>query len=157
MTEQNNPRVRATYRSTTHSIGVRVNSQQVANIPVAHLVALGALDDGNDLKSIRTFASAMQKAFKTAYTDENVDAVAIAEEYTGLTTISYDDYNKEGGTAAYHTFRDPFADVGLASRLASFNDKALAQIMPRKKEERPALPPTQIDPVVLAALTTQPG
>lgn len=157
MTEQNNPRVRATYRSSTHSIGVRVNSQQVTNIPVAHLVALGALDDGNDLKSIRTFASAMQKAFKTAYTDENVDAVAIAEEYTGLTTISYDDYNKEGGPAALHTFKDPFADVGLATALAAFNEKALAQIMPKKKEERPALPPTQIDPVVLAALTTQPG
>ena len=84
-------------------------------------------------------------------------AVAIAEEYTGLTTISYDDYNKEGGPAALHTFKDPFADVGLATALAAFNEKALAQIMPKKKEERPALPPIQIDPVVLTTLTTQPG
>jgi magnesium-transporting ATPase (P-type) len=57
-------------------------------------------------------------------------------------------YQAEDGT---------FADVGLATALAAFNEKALAQIRPKKKEERPALPPTQIDPVVLAALTTQPG
>ncbi|MCE7886508.1 MAG: hypothetical protein DYH13_03275 [Alphaproteobacteria bacterium PRO2] len=151
MTEQNKPVVRATYRPTTHSIGVRVNYQQVADIPVAHLTAIGAIKDGSDLNEIRGAASTLRHGFKAAYKD--IDAAAIAQEYSGLTTISYDDYNKEGGRNARHTFEDPFSGVSLKDTFARFNERAIARVLPQQKESRPALPQTQIDPVVTGVLT----